>query len=104
MGSGSSVQSHTASHQERQDLRVQLQCSQGKDLRHPRAKYGILQASRILMTWFISEYRREYYSAIKKTQGNLATCDNMMDMEGIMLSEIRQRNTNASRSNLHEEF
>ena len=36
----------------------------------------------------------EYYPAIKKKNGTLPFVTTWMDLEGIMLSEISQRNTN----------
>ena len=44
------------------------------------------------MKIYIHIYIMDYYPVIKK-DWNLAICDNMMDLEGIMPSEICQTNT-----------
>ena len=54
--------------------------------------------------WYIySSHTKECYSVVKKNK-NVPFATTWMDLEGIMLSEIRQRKPNSVHKYLHVEF
>ena len=51
--------------------------------------------------WYV--YKMEYYSAIKKDE-IMPHAATLMDLEGVMLSEMRQQKTNIIWSHLYVEY